>query len=91
MIEFTIHEIDATRRRVTVTFHLDTPIRVRAKALEGDWIYEDRMEQRSNVRGLDCDWTDEQDIVRAIREYAQTNYTLKPRPTYGIVGKRFQV
>ena len=86
MIEFTIHDIDPERRRVSVTFHLDTPIRVRGL----DRIEEDRYEVRSNINALDCDWTDEQDIVRALREYATANYTPKPKLTYGIVGKRLR-
>ena len=86
MIEFTIHGIDAERRRVSVTFHLDTPLRVRG----ANGVEEERFDQRSNIRNLDCNWTDEQDIVRAIREYAQANYTVKPKPTYSIVGRRLQ-
>lgn len=90
MIEFTIHEIDPERRRVSVTFHLDTPIRVRARATTGDWEYEDRLDQRSNIRDLDCDWSNEQDIVRAVREYALANYTPKPKPDYTMLGKRLK-
>lgn len=84
MIEFTIHAIDPDRRRVEVTFHLDIPLRVRG----ANGIEEERIDQRSNIRELDCDWSNEQDIVRAIREYALANYTAKTKRAYNIVGKR---
>ena len=86
MIAFTIHAIDPERKRVSVTFHLDTPLRVRGL----DRIEEERSDVRSNIGGLACDWTDEQDILRALREYAAANYPPKPKPVYGIIGRRMQ-